>query len=281
MGRIVRGWQLAKKSFALVAHDRRLLLFPLLSIVVTVLAAIVIFGPFFVWWSSSGGDWPWIVGGIVGVWALNFIGTFFGVAFIAGAERSLNGKPWTMKDGLRRAWGRVGSIVLWSLVATIVGLLLQVLERVRGGWVVNIAVRWVLGAAWGLATFFIIPVLALEGVGPVEATRRSVQIIRKRWGEGVVGASAVSSIFVIVMFASLALFVFGLTFTSITLYLGIPMIALAVVIFSVGVVANVAVSQLFRLVLYEYATADRALGSFQADELEAIFKPRRRLFGRF
>jgi hypothetical protein len=281
MGRIVRGWQLAKKSFALIAHDRRLLLFPLLSIVATALAALVIFGPFFVWWSASGGDRPWIIGGIVGLWALNFIGTFFGVAFIAGAERSLAGEPWTMGDGLRRAWSRVGSIVLWSLVATIVGLLLQALERVRGGWVVNIVVRWVLGAAWGLATFFIIPVLALEGVGPVEATRRSVQIVRKRWGEGVVGASAISSIFVIVMFTSLALFVFGLTFTSLTPYLGVPLIVFAVVVFSVGMVANVGVSQLFRLVLYEYAVGDRALGSFQADELEAVFKPRRRLFGRF
>jgi hypothetical protein len=281
MGRIVSGWRLAKLSFALIAHDKRLLLFPFLSIVATVIAAIVIFAPVFAWWSASGGDWPWIVGAIVAAWALNFIGTFFGVAFIAGAQRSIGGQTWTLGDGLNRAWTRVGPILLWSLVSTVVGLLLQALERARGGWVVNIFARWVLGAAWSLATFFIVPVLALEGVGPVDATRRSIQIVRKRWGEGVVGATAIGGIYVIVMFASIALGILGLTFISITPVLGVALLVLAIVVFALGIVANVAVSQLFRFVLYEYAVANQALGPIQAADLDAAFKPRRRLFGRF
>jgi hypothetical protein len=281
MGRIVRGWQLAKKSFAVIEHDRRLLVLPLLSIVATILAAVVIFGPLFAWQSSSGGDWPWIAGVIVGAWALNFVGTFFGVAFIAGAEQSIAGKPWTTGSALRRARDRVWSILLWSLVSTTVGLLLQALERMRGGWLVNVVARLVLGAAWSLATFFIVPVLALEDVGPIEATRRSIAVVRKRWGEGVVGASAIAGIFTIVIFSSIALAIFGLTFLSVTPLVGVPLLVLAVAIFALGMVANAAVSQLFRFVLYEYALTDRALGPFSAEELDAAFKPRRRLFGRF
>jgi hypothetical protein len=63
MGRIARGWELSKKSFALVEHDRGLLLFPTLSILATIAAAVVIFGPTFAWWQISGGKAPLVVGG--------------------------------------------------------------------------------------------------------------------------------------------------------------------------------------------------------------------------
>ena len=98
MGRITRGWELSKKSFALVEHDRGLLLFPTLSILATIAAALVIFGPTFAWWQISGGRLPLVVGVVLGFYALNVISTFFGVAFIAVARRSLDGEPWTMSD---------------------------------------------------------------------------------------------------------------------------------------------------------------------------------------
>jgi hypothetical protein len=59
------------------------LLFPFFSILATAVGAVIIFAPVAVWEGASGGNAPWLVGAVLGLWALNFIGTFFGVAFIA------------------------------------------------------------------------------------------------------------------------------------------------------------------------------------------------------
>jgi hypothetical protein len=268
------------KSFALIERQRRLLLFPVISILLTVVAAIIIFAPAYEWWTASGGDWPWIAGFAVGMWALNTINTFFGVAFIACAHRALAGETWEMSDGWRTARAKLGAIIAWSFVSTLVGLLLQALERVRGGFLVNVIARWVIGAAWSLATFFIVPVLALEGVGPVEAARRSVQVVRKRWGEGVVGATAIGGIFTIVFFSAVTFGVIGFATLTTAPYVGIPFIIAAVGVFAVGMVVNSAVGQLFRLVLYEYAATGEAMGPFQPSELNAAFRQKRGFFRR-
>jgi hypothetical protein len=275
MGRIATGWNLSKKSFALVEHDRRLLF----SIIATILAAMLIFGPVIAWHESDHGNVPWIVGVVVAALALNIISTFFGVAFISVARRSLDGESWTAADGWRCARARLVPIVLWAIVATFVGLLLHALERVRGGVVVNVVVRWLVGAAWSLATFFVVPVLALEGGNPFQAAKRSIQVIRKRWGEGVVGSTAIGGIFVIVFFAAAIPLFIGFATLSSTPWLGIPLILIGVAIVAVGIVVNSAVSQLFRFVLYEYAERDRALGPFTPSDLDSAFRPKRRLFG--
>ena len=41
----------------------------------------------------------------------------------------------------------------------------------------------VVGVAWSVATYFVIPVIALEGLGPRDALRRSSALVREKWGE--------------------------------------------------------------------------------------------------
>lgn len=275
MGKIARGWGLSMKSLALIGHDRALLVFPTISLVSTVAAAALIFGPTFAWSASSGGDAPWIVGGLIGFYVLNVISTFFGVAFIAVARRSIAGEPWSMSDGWSAASSRLGPILWWALVSTIVGLLLQALERVRGGVLVNVIARWVVGAAWSLATFFIVPVLAVEGGTPFAAAKRSTQIIRKRWGEGIVGATAIGGLFTIVFFAGIVPIVLGAAAITSSPFIGLLLIVIGALILVGGIVVNSTASQLFRYVLYEYAVADRIVGDFSSSDLDSSFRTRR------
>jgi hypothetical protein len=44
-----------------------------------------------------------------------------------------------------------------------------------------------IGAAWSLATFFVVPVLVLEQEGVRESFWQSVEVFKKTWGETVVG----------------------------------------------------------------------------------------------
>ena len=111
-----------------------------------------------------------------------FIAVFFNVALAACAVRSLRGEDTTVGEGIPAALQRVGPILGWTLVAATVGLILRLVEE-RVPLAGRIAV-WIAGAAWAVATFFVIPVLALEGGGPWRSLMRSVAVVKENAFDG-------------------------------------------------------------------------------------------------
>ncbi|EUA89587.1 putative membrane protein [Mycobacterium ulcerans str. Harvey] len=103
------------------------------------------------------------IAGLATAYVSTFIAIFFNVALAACAARSMRGEDTKVSDGVRAAMHRIGPILGWTLVATTVGLILRALEE-RMPLLGKIAV-WLTGAAWAIATFFVIPVVALEGSG--------------------------------------------------------------------------------------------------------------------
>src|SRR5207247_81709 len=88
-------------------------------------------------------------------------------------------------DGFRVAIQRLPQILAWSLLSAVVGLLLKVIENShkRAGQIVSA----ILGTAWSVTTYFVVPVLCVERVGPFAAVKRSVQTLKDTWGEGIIG----------------------------------------------------------------------------------------------
>src|SRR5215470_10315054 len=167
MSRISRGWALTKQSWGVLKSDRSLVIFPILSTIFAIVAVVVI-------WAPTGAikdvleadrlsdNNPALYIGIAATaYVTTFIATFFNVALASCAVRSLRGEDTTVREGLAAALHRLGPILGWSLVAATVGLVLRLIEdRVPAAG--KIAV-WIAGAAWAIATFFVIPVVALEG----------------------------------------------------------------------------------------------------------------------
>src|SRR5207302_2509142 len=73
----------------------------------------------------------------------------------------------------------------WALLAATVGIILRIVEG-RLSWLGRLIVRLV-GAAWSLAAYFVVPVLAFEDLGPVDALKRSAHLFRENWGENLTG----------------------------------------------------------------------------------------------
>jgi hypothetical protein len=275
-GRYSRGWELSKQSWNVIEADRTLLVLPLLSCLATLAVGAAIFGAGAYFASTRDSSLWFFVAGAAALYPLSFISTFFGVAFVFVARRRLVGEPASVREGLRAARHRLGVIAAWALLSTAVALVIQALERVKiGGLAVRI-VEWLAGVAWALATFFVIPIVALEGVGPIEATRRSGRVIRERWGEGVVGSLVIGAIFSLLGIPVLIVGVIGFSAFSSSHVAGAVMLGVAVVLFVLVTSVQNAVTQLFRLELYEYATAGVGLGVFDEDELEEAFQARRR-----
>ena len=47
--------------------------------------------------------------------------------------------------------------------------------------------------AWSLVTFLAVPVIAIEGTGPLETLKRSASIFRQRWGQQITGNIAIGA----------------------------------------------------------------------------------------
>jgi hypothetical protein len=258
MGRIALGWQLTKQSWAIVKGDRSLLLFPAVGAVCALVVGAVFFGVGAGVGAAANSGWaaaPFIVAGLYG---LTVIGQFAAVALAACATASLDGRDTTFGEGVAAARGRLGIILAWSAILLLVGAAisaLQALLREGAGQLVSSLVGGLANLAWTVATFFVVPVIALDGVGPREAIKRSTRVIRERWGEGVVGSASVGGI----------VFLVGI----------LPGVAIVVL----ALVVQAALTSVFRVALYRYATQGAVPGSFTETQLQGAFRPKGRRRG--
>jgi hypothetical protein len=69
------------------------------------------------------------------------------------------------------------------MLAATVGTILRLLEE-NFGWLGKLVISLV-GVAWSIATFFVVPVIAYENVGPFDALKRSTTMMKNKWGESI------------------------------------------------------------------------------------------------
>ncbi|GFG54568.1 hypothetical protein CQY20_00195 [Mycolicibacterium agri] len=280
MDRIRRGWALTKQSWSVLQSDRSLVIFPILSSIFATLAAAAIWAPTVVingLLTGSGvdeGDPAYYIATAATIYVTTFVAIFFNVALSACAVRSMRGEDTSVGDGVSAATRRFGAILGWTLVSGSVGVVLRLIEE-RAPLLGRIA-GWMTGAAWAVASFFVIPIIALEGDGPIRSLKRSTAVVKERWGEGATGAVTIS---VVAVLLGIVIAVAG-TIGVITLMtleawpfaIGL-IVATVVAVILVSVVSS-ALSQIFRVAVYQYAATGQAAGTFDAELLERAFDGR-------
>jgi len=188
--RLSNGWAITKSSFSILKKNKQLLIFPVLSGVSMVLIIASIVVPIL---AAAG----WDVDGInIGFsndavpylfmflfYLVNyFVVVFFNMALIHCTKLYLQGEEVSVATGLRFSLSRIGVIFLWAMFAATVGTLLKALQE-NSGWLGKL-LAGALGMVWGITTFFVVPVIAYENLGPIGAFKRSAQIMKEKWGEG-------------------------------------------------------------------------------------------------
>lgn len=287
--RIGRGWQIAQASFAVLRLHPKLLLLPIASgIAFLALFAAIAFSVFA---GSKSGLIREQLQGVplneVTVFALlfafyfacTFIIVFFNAALVFCALQCFAGKEPSFGAGLATAAGRLPQILGWSLAAATVGLLLNILQSAlkdRLGFLGGL-LGGLLETAWAVATYFVVPVLVVDGVGPIEAVKRSSAILRRTWGEAAAGEGGLGAIGFL-LFVPVALLIGLMRNAGIDLH-GRPALAIALVV-TVGVyvlaltVVFVALGTIFRTGTYVYATTGKAPASMDAALLQGAFRPK-------
>ena len=203
MGRIGRGWQLTKRSWAVVRQDRSLAAFPIVATIAG-LGVIAIFGAGgAALYSYTDSEPAAIVVLVIGAYVLITVSIFCNVAVSACAARALEGHDTTVGEGFAAARSRFGVILGWAGLQLVVGALISIIQallREGAGQLLAALVGGLANLAWQVATFFVVPVIALEGLGPKDALKRSLAVIRERWGEGVTGTFAIGGLVFLLAF---------------------------------------------------------------------------------
>jgi hypothetical protein len=271
---------LVKASWSVLQADKELLIFPILSTiaVITVMATFAV--PMFLAGVFDGGP---RMGGTIpfaGIalgfcfYAVQYTVVFYcNSALVGAAMIRLNGGNPTIGDGFRIANKHFASILGYALVSATVGIILRsIAER---GFIGRI-VASVLGLGWNLATFLAVPVLVIEGVGPIDAVKRSTQLLKKTWGEQIAGNLGLGAAFTLLFF--LMLVPFGAALALAIMAKSAPFIigVVAVYILAVMVTSLVAsaLSAIYTAAVYRYATEGDPGGLFDAELVRGAFRPK-------
>jgi hypothetical protein len=185
--RLSNGWKISMTSFKVLKQHKQLIVFPLLSgislllVMASFIVAIVYSGQ----WQTQN-SWAdervTYYGTLFLFYLVNyFIVVFFNMALIHCARLAFKGEEVSIGKGLEFSLGRIGSILSWSLFAATVGTILRAIQENSG--VVGKIITGIIGIVWNIATFFVVPVIAYENLGPVGAFKRSSQLMKQKWGE--------------------------------------------------------------------------------------------------
>jgi hypothetical protein len=279
MGKIARSWELVKASWAVLQADKELLIFPVLSTIAVTVVMISFAVPMFL---AGVFDHGFVrVGGVpiagiflgFGFYTIQYTIIFYcNSALVGAAMIRLKGGDPTIADGFAIANRHFASIVGYALLAATVGIVLRGIAQ-RG--VVGRIVASIFGLAWNIATFLAVPVLVVEGVGPIEAVKRSTQLLKKTWGEQIAGNLGIGAAFTLAFFGVLVLFggVLALAITTDSAPVIVGVVALFVLaIVLMGLVGS-ALSAIYTAAVYRYATEGDAGGMFEAALVRDAFRP--------
>ncbi|WP_319437101.1 DUF6159 family protein [Mycobacterium sp. RTGN5] len=283
-----RGWSMAGASWSVLKAYPRLALFPVISGIALIGVSAVSIIPAGVGAMAGAGmnlsdkavESIAYVALFVWYFLCTFVVVFCNAALISCAMQSFAGQPPTIGSGFAAAGKRLPQILGWSLVAATVGVILQALQSLltdKLGFFGDL-LAGIFSAVWGVATYFVVPVLVTEGVGPIKAVKRSSGILRRTWGESLAGSGGlglVSFLFVLPLFAFIALGVMlaGSAGGGVVggAALGV-LIAVAVIYVLALIVVFTALGSIFRAAVYVYATTGVTPSHMDATLLQSSFR---------
>lgn len=277
--RFSRSWSLIKASAGVLAKDKELLVFPLLSAICTLIVAAAFVLPMFGLGAldglreDSGGGVSLAVYVVAFLFYLvqYFVIFFFNSALVGAAMIRLDGGDPTLRDGLRIAGSKALPILGYAAIAATVGMVLRAIQA-RAGWIGNIVVG-LLGVAWTVASFLVVPVLVSRDVGPIDAVKESALLLKKTWGENLIGQGGVGLVFGFIVFGVVlvgAAAIVGAAMTGSGVLIGVVVAVFIVALLLVGLV-QAALSGIYSAALYRYASGEESTDGFNAGLLENAF----------
>lgn len=273
MRRFSNTWSLMRSSFEVLKEDPRILIFPILSGIFSLLIIGSFLLPFF-----ASGDFSSLQilennGGILGYIYLflfyflsYFVVLFFNSASVAYAIDVMGGGRPTISNAFRMVTNRISPLLGWTFIAATVGLIINSLENSSDMF--GKIISAILGLSWTVISFLVLPILIVEGKGPITSLKLSTKMLKNSWGEQLIGH-----------------FSFGLLFAALSIPIGLIIFfavqaggVIAISGFGIGLLLMIALGvvqwslqSIFMGAMYLYVREDNVPLSFSLSQISNAF----------
>ncbi|PWR71352.1 DUF6159 family protein [Methanospirillum lacunae] len=269
---IGRSIALIKASWGVIKKDKELLLFPVLSGIVCIIIAASFLIPAVlmgVGLDTKNHSSPLVYVGIFLFYLITyFVVIFFNAGLVACAHIRLTGGDPTFSDGISAAKQNIIQIFVWAFISATIGLVLQII-RDNNNFVAQI-ISSLIGVAWSLLTFFVVPIMIIENRGAIESIKESASLFKRTWGETVVGQGGIALIFVLIaLIALIPVFLLMLTGVGELIIAAVSLYLLILIVLFVMVNA---MQGIYNTALYLYAKNGTVPDVFSKDLIENAFK---------
>ncbi len=176
----------------------------------------------------------------------------------------------TLGSGIARAFANWLPLLVWALITSTVGVALRFISD-RSALLGKIVVG-LLGAAWSILTFFVVPIVILQKKSPFASVSASASLFKKTWGETLVANVTLGLVFMLAHIVVLA------SFVGLLIYGGSTQNAVLLIAAVIGVLVwlvvatlvNSALQGILKTLLYIYAAEDVVPDNFNRELLESM-----------
>ena len=270
---ISRSISLIRSSWSVLNKDKEILLFPILSGIACLIVVISFIIPAVLIGAGLKGiehNSLLLYGGVFVFYLITyFIIIFCNVGLVTCANIRLNGGDPTFSQGFSHAISHLQQILAWSLLSATVGVILSVIRGKDN--IVGQIISSLLGTAWSLLTYFVIPVMIIEEKGVLESMKISASLFRRTWGETVIGQGGIALIFVLIGLAGLIPVLLAFLIGNGSLLIAIIGFYLLFVV--ILAVIGSALQGIYNTALYLYAKTGSVPPAFDTDLIANAFRP--------
>jgi hypothetical protein len=282
MSKTATTWDLMKSSWAVLMRDPVVLLFPVVSGVACFLVLLTFIVPALGLGGAGMRGLAHGYGGGAGYFLLFcyylcnfFVVFFFNAALVDFVTTRLRGGTPTIGGSLQAAVACLPQIAMWAVVASTVGIVLKALEA-RAGFLGRIVIALV-GVAWTLVTYFVVPLIVIERKSAFDAIGSSRDLLAQTWGKQIVSGLGYGLIGFLLTLPAIVVIVLAVAgaVSSQGAHLGgwgsLAVLA-ALYLVALGIVLS-ALRAIFGVVLYLFARTGNAPEGFDVAALRGAIQP--------
>jgi hypothetical protein len=176
----------------------------------------------------------------------------------------------TLTDSLKVAWSHAGSLLLWSVITSTVGIVLRmIVERSK---FLGFILAQIVGVAWSVLTYFVVPAMVIDKKSAFGSIGKSGQVFKQTWGETLVSNFGLGLTFLGIHLLALLSFI-GLAIACAVVDLSVLIVPLVIVyivfIIIMGLIQS-AMEGILKTLLYIYGAEGAVPENFNRDLLESM-----------
>jgi hypothetical protein len=270
LGRLKIGFGMVRRSGRVLRAHPKLLAFPLLGGLSGIAFIVTLFGSLFLAGSLLEDPGPALYAALFVAYVVEtFVASFFSAALVSATRTAFRGQEPTIRDAMATAWNRKGPLLVWSVIAAIVGVIIRAIES-NDNLVAQI-LAGVFAVAWSVMTYFVVPVIVFRDPSVREMFSESARTFKSTWGESVGAMGTIGAVTFLLALPGVALG--ALTFVVAPFGAG-PQVLAAVLVggsaLLLGLLVGQSLTGVAKTALYRYATGHSAPEHFDDMDFDRL-----------